>query len=385
MSGVVQIFSNVGGDDTAYFAAWGESLRREGWNVEIVSSIAGGEYRNARSRWRRVILRWKMYPGFALRIAMACLQRRQAIRIVTTNPFFAPWLAKLCSGSRARVIMLLYDLYPDALEVGGPRAGFSLAHGIMARATRAAIRHCDAMVFLGARIRRHAEAQYGAPRRGEVIPVGADCAGFGDVPPVSAAGKREIEILYCGQMGAMHDLATLAGLLAGESNPAPPERAGVHFRFYSSGRTYAELKDRYCACRQSNWKMIWEGPLSLAAWGMAMKRAEIGLVTLRPGAERVAMPSKTYSAMAAGQAILAIAPSDSDLADLVRRHNCGWVIEPGDVSGLQRTLGDIVANPAELCRKRGNAFRAAREFYDIPVVQQAWSRLLGELRLAEDA
>jgi len=39
---------------------------------------------------------------------------------------------------------------------------------------------------------------------------------------------------------------------------------------------------------------------------------------MAPGAEQVVMPSKTYSAMMAGQAVLAIAPEESDLVDLIK-------------------------------------------------------------------
>ena len=69
-----------------------------------------------------------------------------------------------------------------------------------------------------------------------------------------------------------------------------------------------------------------------------MLRAQVALVTIAPGAERVVMPSKTYSALVAGQAILAICRRESDLADLVRQHDCGWVVEPGNPEQLAQTI-----------------------------------------------
>ena len=52
------------------------------------------------------------------------------------------------------------------------------------------------------------------------------------------------------------------------------------------------------------------GGLSQAEWIATMESADVALVTMVPGSETVVMPSKTYSAMMAGQAILAIAPED---------------------------------------------------------------------------
>jgi glycosyltransferase involved in cell wall biosynthesis len=106
------------------------------------------------------------------------------------------------------------------------------------------------------------------------------------------------------------------------------------------------------------------------------------LVTVKPGAERLVMPSKAYSALVAGQALLAICRSDSDLAELVGRHDCGWVVEPGDAEGLRSALHAIATNPEDLQRKRENAFRAGHERYDAAVIARDWTALFARL-LAE--
>jgi glycosyltransferase involved in cell wall biosynthesis len=110
-----------------------------------------------------------------------------------------------------------------------------------------------------------------------------------------------------------------------------------------------------------------------------MQDADVALITVGVGAERVVMPSKTYSAMVAGQAILAICPRHSDLADLIVAHDCGWVIEPGDVDGLRRVLRQIGGNADDLLAKRERSFRAGHEFYDMKPVAKAWLELFREL------
>ena len=72
------------------------------------------------------------------------------------------------------------------------------------------------------------------------------------------------------------------------------------------------------------------------------------------------MPSKTYSAMMAGQAILAIAPENSDLVDLVKAADCGWFVEPGDVDELARVIKAIYTDPEGLLEKRQNAYLYAQ-------------------------
>jgi glycosyltransferase involved in cell wall biosynthesis len=111
-------------------------------------------------------------------------------------------------------------------------------------------------------------------------------------------------------------------------------------------------------------------------WIEAMTGADVALVTMKPGAEGVVMPSKTYSAMVAGQAILAVCPADSDLAATVLRHDAGWVIEPGDVTGLRNALDAAVARPEAVLEKRMNAFRAGHGQYDQSVIAPQWVALL---------
>ena len=107
-----------------------------------------------------------------------------------------------------------------------------------------------------------------------------------------------------------------------------------------------------------------------------MKTADIALVTMAAGAENVVMPSKTYSAMVAGQAILAVCSRQSDLADTVLTHDCGWVVEPGDVEGLRKVLDVIRRQPDETRRKRLNAWNAGHSLYDVQALVPQWLAVL---------
>ena len=80
-----------------------------------------------------------------------------------------------------------------------------------------------------------------------------------------------------------------------------------------------------------------------------------------------------------GQALLAVCPRESDLADTVTKHDCGWVIEPGDAAGLRALLESLPARADEVLAKRRNAWQAGQEVYDQKVLAAAWKRLLESL------
>lgn len=368
MARLLQIFSNVGLDD-ANFIAWRRALMDDGWDVRAVSSASLDDYRRARSAWGRLVLRWRMYPGFAWRLVLACWLTRARARIVTTNPFFAPLLAAIAGGGRTPTIMLLYDVYPDALEVGVSGESRGVVHRLMAGVIRSCLRRCDAVVYLGDRIKAHVDARYGPARRAAVIPVATDTSLFPPTPPALEPGAP-VRILYCGHLGHMHDTGTVRDLFL-----RVPARDDVRFVFHASGPGYRALR-RDRELETSRWRIDWGDPLPPSTWARALQEGAVALVTLRPGAERVSLPSKTFSAMAAGQAVLAIAPRNSDLADIVLAADCGWVVSPGDVSGLSAAVSEIASRPDALQRKRDHARSAAVRRFDVGVVQQAWRALL---------
>lgn len=362
----VEVFSSVGG------AAFFEALLREwesmGWQVNCHHALSEEEYRKPCGRLGRAALRWRMYAGFGWTcFNNARARRNDKLRVVTTNPFFAPSLVRWATGSSGATIQLLYDLFPDALIHAGAVQKYSWIARRCEMITRHALRECAVTVFLGERLRRYAEEAYGSARRSVVIAVGADGARFREYPPTLMSAP--VQVLYAGQMGRMHDVETLQQtILAGVPS-------GLEFVFHANGIGYARLR-KSCETAQH---CRWMGPLPDKDWSHVMRQAHVALVTMVWGAENVVMPSKTYSALVAGQAILAICPRQSDLADLVFKHDCGWVVEPGDVEGLRAVLVKIVEDPEGLLEKRRRAFACGHSEYDVRVLATKWVELFRDL------
>jgi glycosyltransferase involved in cell wall biosynthesis len=362
----VEAYSSVGG--AAFMARLFQEWRDAGMDVTAFHSLSEQEYRSA---GHPVVRRWRMYPKFAWTCWRAARRRRlpTPIRIVTTNPFFAPALVARSVRDEGITVNLIYDLFPDALVHAGRLNADSWLTTGCSSITRYALGKCDVSVFLGRRLLAHAVKTYGPARRAIVIPVGADGSGFRSFPPEPRLRDKPPCILYCGLMGSMHDVDTLSAVLAGPS-PAP-----LKWLFHASGLGYQRLKSVVGVAPN----VTWGGPLDDGAWKRAMISSDVALVTVGAGAEHVVMPSKTYSAMVAGQAILAICPRESDLADLIYAHDCGWVVEPGDVDGLRGVLRQIEGNAGDVLAKRRKSFTAGQEIYDMKPVARAWLELFREL------
>lgn len=365
----IVFYNSVAGGDywkrlLAEIAAAGHSVTHD----YALSDIAGHD---AATFWRRFVRRWRMYPGYGLQILLR--NKTTDINVACTNPFFAPALVQLLNGRQSRTVFLLYDLIPDGFELAGLIRPGGIFSRLLAQPTIYALRHCSATVFLGKRLMEQAVNRYGRARYSAIIPVGADGAPFRNYPPAPPAAGRRIRILYCGNMGHAHDGETISKLF--ESGLLWPD---VEWHFHSSGSRYRSFSQSLSNSCTGNFCRL-DGPLSGDSWFSAMRSAHIALVTARPGAEKIVMPSKAYSALVAGQAILAVSPRQSDLADLVKETDCGWVVAPGDVQGLGRVIEEVRSNPALLQAKRERAFKLGHEQYDIAIVAKKWLALFDEI------
>jgi len=349
-------------------------LESLGIHVRLGFTVAEGDFRRRRGALGRIVLRLRMYIEHPVRMAWSVLTSAVSHQhIVTTNPFYAPLFATLTARG-SRVIHLIYDTFPEALVVAGKLPKNSWMTRAIRRVVRLTLDRADANVFIGDWLQRHADALFGPIYRARVIPVGAAAGPFAAHPPRPVTGA--VDVLYSGTLGKMHDVDTLIDAASLLGRRAQAINAALTFHAFGPG--YRRFSERVRSTPGAGAWITLASSLPDAEWVSRMRAAHVALVTMKAGAERIVMPSKAYSALAAGQAILAVCSRESDLADLVASRDCGWVVLPGDAEGLVRALDEISAGGDVLQRKRENAFRAGHEEFSETAMAALWDRLLRE-------
>lgn len=388
--------------NTDYFRFLKRCLDAEGLASESIWALDEMQYRAASKRrgWPRLRLRWSMYVGYAGRLLLRAWRSRSGtVFIVTSNTFYAPLLVALIGKVRRfTTIHLLYDLFPDALEVSGVLRLNGLGARLVGSIARWTQRFCDGSVYLGPRLSDHARLRWGASRNDQSIDIGADDSLFRDHKPSNAA--RDLICHYGGQLGQMHDAQALAASVDAVLKSEFAELSSCRFHFNVSGSQAQFVRESL-----QDERVMVEDAIPAASWREKVRGFQVGLVTLSPGGASVCLPSKTYSMMAGGLAILAICPAWSDLARLVLDNQAGWVVNSSpyvdwqELAGpeylarlrqrrpldeiareFERTLRHIAANPAELAEKRGNAWRCVRERYGVRATGERWRQYLGGRR-----
>ena len=322
-----------------------------------------------------------VFPALAV---VKALIGAEGVLIPTTNPFFLPHLLLATSAWHGhRVVPLIYDMYPDAWEAAGMAGKDSRLSNFVTSLNRWLFANADAVVFIGENMARYAIKRYGKPRVWRVIETGADLNEFEHAENKLSDAGRELDewlngrmlMTYTGNLGCVHDWRTLAnGLSLVLSSPL---KGDVACLIAASGPGAIYLKNRLKGLGKST--IRFEEPLDDERWAQTMARSSISLVTLAEKAVHTSIPSKTFSGMAAGNAIVAISSNGSDLSDVVIRHKCGHVLYPGDVEGFALAVEKLVCDREWRSQCANNARNAVLTNYDMPLLAEKWKVLLSEV------
>ncbi|NET40353.1 MAG: glycosyltransferase family 4 protein, partial [Cyanothece sp. SIO1E1] len=227
-----------------------------------------------------------------------------------------------------------------------------------------------------------------------VIDISADATVFS---PTISGTCNKIRIHYGGQLGRMHDAASLVNSIKAFNGL---ETSGyVSFDFMISGAQSSVVQSEL----ESEGISI-SNAIPSDEWRKYIDGFDIGLVSLLPGGATVCLPSKTYSMMAGGLAILAVCPLWSDLAKLILENKVGWVVSNspyineydllGDdylekvqqkraecdiVDEFVVVLKDIIENPDEIIQKRHRARNCMLDKYGEGNLSREWEIALGQL------
>ncbi len=390
----VVVCSNVAGEQIRFLA---RCLKHAGYDAEVFAPIGEDTYRRLGSggRGSRLGLRLRMYVGYALGLIWKALRTpKQALFIVTSNGFHGPWLAAETRALvDAPVVHLLYDLFPDALEVAGSLRRDSMGSAVIGALQRRTQRVCAGTVYLGEFLRTHAEARWGEPRLSTVIDVSAEPP---EPTPTLPPPGDELVFRYGGQLGWMHEADLLAACIRAVIED-PPEARKVRFELHVSGARSVWMREALADLPG----VEVGGVLPRDQWQAHASNCHVALATLRPGGATVCLPSKSYGMLSHGLALLAICPAWSDLARHVARSQAGWVVptspeghlpEPGTdgyfeavdqrrpdeavVADFKATVHGLAADPEGLARARKNALAAMADLFGVAALGQRWDGLL---------
>jgi colanic acid biosynthesis glycosyl transferase WcaI len=283
---------------------------------------------------------------------------RSDVLIAKTDPPLTSVIAFLVAREKnARLVNWLQDMYPEAAaELGVPMMQGPVGRGLRSLRDLSLRRAAENVVVsdeMGQRVRQRgicSERVHVIPnwaKDEEICPVGRE------QNPLRAEWglQRKFVIGYSGNLGRAHEFETV--LSAADQLR---DRSDIVFVFIGGGYQF-ELLARAVAERnlQQTFRFFpYQRPELLK---YSLNVPDVHLISLKPELEGLIMPSKFYGIAAVGRPIISISSSEGEIARLVRRHDCGLVIEPGTGRALAQALIILTESPARVA-KMGQQARA---------------------------
>ncbi len=347
-----------------------DTLAKVGQLNPALQVIAAPAY-NRRSRFHRVFS-WICYMRSATRYIL-CARKGDVVLLVSNPPLLGFWVCLLSLFRSVPYGVLVYDIYPDVFEQMGLIRTGSLSSRVWRTMNRQVYRRAKTVITIGNRMASRLQLQLGLNEtRVAVVPPWADV----DVlRPLNRMANpyvdrfiepSDIVVLYSGNMGASHDIDSMlmaAQLLCDEKR--------IRFLFIGDGEKRGAVEAHIHRYPDSNVRYYPFQPEAMLPYTLSM--ADISLVSLDEGMEDLMVPSKVFSYMAAGSAILAISNDDSELADVVDGSGCGLRVAPRKPDRLAETLRIMIGDPEKLAAYK----RMSRVLAENRYSQQAGVRSFG--------
>lgn len=298
--------------------------------------------------------------------------------LVVTNPPPLPFAVSfICTLRRAHCILIIHDVYPEVLvatDIASPRSMLTRFVGWL---NRLLYRSCARIVVLGRDMRKLAQRKLlPNDRRVTIIENWSDLHLVQPQFRADNALLNELQIAdkfvlqYAGNMGRTHGLEYLVAS-ARQLVHIHPE---IHFLFVGTGAKKDWLEQTVKKENLSTITLLGKQPRSQLS--KLLNACDVAVITYREGMSGVSVPSRMYNIMAAGKPIIAMADLDSELARVVMEEQIGWIVLPGDETGLVGAVLEASRQPVRLLEMGLRARRAAETKYSLERANHAYKDLV---------
>jgi glycosyltransferase involved in cell wall biosynthesis len=362
---------------TALFRELAESIS-EKWAPSVLVS---GHHRNVKSsktdplriiaapRYYRDnhitrVVSWIKYLIFIL---FRCWRlSADALLFIVSNPPILGLFGYLCKRLRSqRYVVLVYDIHPDLLIKFGKLRQAGLIAGLWHKMNKLVWENAEVVFTIGNRMAESLSRSFdvGKTTFGEIVVV----PNWADTNWIRPLAKEENEfarnykqvgkvtVLYSGNLGQTHDIETIL-----EAAKRLRDNGEIHFMIIGHGAKKGLVQKVKLCENLDNLTLLPFQPEELLPLSFAA--GDISIVTMAAGSEGLMVPSKTYYAMAAGSALIGLCSAETEIADMIKKHNCGLVVEPGDVESLVKAILRL-STDKELSELKTNSRSAAEKFY----------------------
>ena len=340
-----------------------DPLERRQWRlwqeerVGQVKVVRVGSTDYPRIQMKRRVLNYLSY--LALAIPRSLIELCDVVLAMTDPPFEGIVGAIVALLKAKPYVYNIQDMYPD-MAVGGAIVDPGLLSRVWERMHRWALRRAERVIVLGEDMRTRIERKGVSRSRIEIVRYGADIP-RPDARPApldedtirAIRGNDEFVLLHAGNLGFYGAWGTLVKAMQ------MLEGTGMSLVFVGDGAQRPEVEA--LAKGAGSIRFLPFFPASKIPAVLAAPDAH--LITVKRGLEGVVVPSKMYGILAAGKPILAVTPSETDVASVGAKFGFAVSADPDNPQEVAEAIRALAADRGRL-EDMGRAARDAAPSYD---------------------
>ncbi len=294
------------------------------------------------------------------------LNKNTFVFLVPFPPFldFTAYFFKRIRGQRYAV--LIYDIYPDAQINFGPLKESGLIAQIWRKINRVSWENAEVVFTIGYKMAENLERMFdsGKTPAGKVIVI-PNWASTDWIKPLAKEENEfarqydqvgKLTVMYSGNLGQTHDIDTIL-------EAAKELKGNDSIRFMIIGEGAKKDLVEQAKSKEDLHNMTVLGFQPEETLPYSLTTADIAIITLDSGSEGLSVPSKTYYSMASGAALIAICDENSEVARTISKHDCGYVVNPGNTNAMVKAILELLDDEEKLKRYKNNSRNAADNFY----------------------
>lgn len=374
-----------------------KQLQQQGVNIEVFTSQPGYAFNSSKAPHLEYVDKTKiqrsrsaqLFPGrirgklingvlYTLRSLVYLLTalRRINILFVTTAPPFLPTVAYLINLLfKLPYVCIIYDLYPDVVISLGIISKNHWIAKLWQAVNRRVWLNAKGIIVLSPEMKQRVLAH--CPQVAHKVSVIHSWANPEFIVPIPKQENwfawkynlvNKFTVLYSGNMGRCHDIHTfLEAAIELQDEP-------VQFVCIGGGARREELIAQVNLLGLNNFTFLpyqdkKDLPYSLTA-------SDLSLVSISPSSESLVVPSKLYSALAAGRPLAVVCSPYSSLRQIIAQAHCGAAFDHGDGHGLAEFIRLLRRNQ-ELGQQMGKAARQYLQSHFTPkIISQQYLNVL---------
>ena len=304
------------------------------------------------------------------------IRKPDVVVALTDPPIIGLAALAAASAAGAPFVFLCEDIFP---EVATLLEDFhsNAVNDALTKVNRFLVRKARRIIALGDTMKRRLVEGKGAdPAKVAVIHNWADCTAVAPGPRDNPFAREHglvdrFVALHAGNIGLSQDLEIVL-----HAADQLRDRNDILFVFVGDGAKKKDLQD--IAERRDLRNVMFLPFQPRAAMDQSYATADVSLISLKRGLAGVIVPSKLYNVLASGRPCVAAVEQDCEVAEIIQRAACGYIVAPGDASALRSRLVQLAEGP-DKAREMGNRARAAALDFDRPRQVAAYDALLREV------